>query len=88
MFAHAGGLGGHLLSRWCSQVTAKSVISPMMLRKATVESVRGDFSYAYILKRFIIDLSLDTILHWPLCPRTKTVPIFPKASVKLLAFSP
>ena len=34
----------------------------MMLRKATVESVRGDFSYAYILKRLSIDLSFDTIL--------------------------
>ena len=43
---------------------------------------------AYALKRLNIDLSFDTILHWPACPRTKTAPILPKASVKALLFSP
>ena len=42
----------------------------------------------YALKRLSIDLSFDTIFHWPACPRTNTGPIFPKASVKVLAFSP
>ena len=43
---------------------------------------------SYIRKRRSIDLSLDTMRHWPACPRTNTGPIFPKASVKALALPP